>query len=64
MSQEWVTTRVPGFISRIVGRNCWLSRGNRYSVTTVALLKSSLKMSPVTMLTLSATPAFCTLSRA
>ena len=58
------TMRVPGFIRRSCGRSCWFSSGNRYIVTTLACEKSSLKMSPVTIFTRSATPARSALRRA
>ena len=54
-------TRVPGRMAKMVGRNCAFSSSSRYMVTTVALEKSSLKMSPCTMRTRSATPARCAL---
>ena len=38
-------------------RSCWFRSGSRYSVTTLAPEKSSLKMSPWMIVTLSATPA-------
>jgi len=45
MVKECETTRVPGFIDRINGRSFMLSAGSRYSVITVAWLKSVWKMS-------------------
>jgi len=53
-------TRVPGFMARMVGRRRMFSSGSRYMVTTVALLKSSLKMSPWMIFTRSAAPSACT----
>ncbi len=50
-------TLVPGFMRSSVGRKRMFNSGKRYSVTTVAAEKFSLKMSPVMMRTLSPTPA-------
>ena len=46
MLKECDTTRVPGRMDRSCGRSFMLSAGRRYSVTTVAWLKSVAKMSP------------------
>ena len=62
MVKECDTTRVPGRIERMLGRSFMLSAGSRYSVMTVAWLKSVWKMSAFRKLALSATPAFCALS--
>ena len=65
MVKECDTTRVPGRMARIVGRSFMLSAGSRYSVITVAWLKSVAKMSPWRMVALPgptpATPAACAL---
>ena len=49
--------RVPGFILSSCGRSLKLRSGSRYSVTTVASVKSFSKMSPAMIFTLSETPA-------
>jgi hypothetical protein len=52
------TTRVPGRMPSKVGRNCSFNSSSKYRVTTLALEKSSLKMSPCTMRTRPATGFF------
>src|SRR5882672_698417 len=59
---ECDTTRVPGLIDRSWARSFMLSAGSRYSVITVAWLKSVWKMSARRKLARSDTPAFCALS--
>ena len=51
------TTRVPGFISRILGRSRRLIEGSRNIVTTCAFEKSVSKRSAFTNVALSVTPA-------
>jgi hypothetical protein len=57
MSKLLETTRVPGFMSRMVGRSFTLRPGSRNIVTTVALEKSLAKMSAFTNVALPVTPA-------
>src|SRR5688572_2182250 len=58
MSKSCDTMRVPGFSLSSVGRSLRFSAGSRYSVMTVAGLRSSVNRSPWTNFTLSPTPEF------
>src|SRR5882762_9499450 len=61
MLKACVTTRVPGRMARICGRNLMLREGRRYMVSTVAWVKSVVKISPCTICALPPTPAACAL---
>ena len=61
MVKECETTRVPGFIVRMVGRSLRFRFGSRYMVSTVAWLKSVTKMSACWNFALPATPSFSAL---
>ena len=63
MSKELETTRVPGFMARILGRRRRLISGSRNRVRTLASEKSVLNRSALTNVALPATPAFSAFRR-